>query len=305
VKYVDAKKHFPPATIARPPSDPSRLGLSYPPIQRLSFFTELLPFVGRGNILNGITSTAAWYDDVNAGAAESWVPEFLVAYYDQAAWRATSTLAPGRVLGGTNYVAIAGVGPDAARYNAKEPAQQKLMGISGYDWGSKVEEVTDGLANTIYLMQVPPGYARPWAAGGGATVLGLDKANPIADFKLQRPDGKWGTTAIMGDGAVRWISADIKPSDLLALATRAGGEKLSDSLDKIAPRIDRDSSTELTAEPTKTVEKSTGPKVLDPKPSERGKPNSDSKVTPKPSPPMPKTDSPGKPVTAAPPPREK
>ena len=31
------------------------------------------------------------------------------------------------------------------------------MGISGYDWGSKVEEVTDGPANTIYLIQVPPG----------------------------------------------------------------------------------------------------------------------------------------------------
>ena len=45
------------------------------------------------------------------------------------------------MLGGTNYVAIAGVGADAARFNPKDPSYQKLVGISGYDWGSAVEEV--------------------------------------------------------------------------------------------------------------------------------------------------------------------
>jgi hypothetical protein len=113
----------------------------------------------------------------------------------------------------------------------------KLIGISGYDWGSEVGEVTDGLENTIYLMQVPPEFSRPWAAGGGATVVGLDPEKPMDAFKHQRPDGKWGTYAIMGDGTVRWIPAEIDAKVLLAMATRAGGEKIAD-LDAVAPRVD-------------------------------------------------------------------
>jgi len=248
-KYVDQNKKFPTGTIPRPPTDPSRLGLNHPPIQRLSFFVELLPYVGRANLMDGMNKTEGWFDGSNITAAEAWVPEYLVPYYDQAAWRAHSPLAPDRVLGGTNFVAVAGVGPDAARYSATNPHQQKLMGISGYDWGSKVDEVTDGLANTIYLLQVPPSSARPWAAGGGATVVGLDPKDPMAEFKYQRLDGEWGTFAIMGDGAVRWIPATIKPEDFLALATRAGGEKISAPLEKIAPRVDRSAEPELKSEP--------------------------------------------------------
>jgi hypothetical protein len=59
----------------------------------------------------------------------------------------------------------------------------------------------------------------------------------------------------MGDGAVRWIPANIKPTDLLALATRAGGEKLSAPLDTIAPRRDG-----------KTAELKTDAKLPDPEP---------------------------------------
>ena len=42
----------------------------------------------------------------------------------------------------------------------------KKVGISGYTWGSKLDEVTDGLDKTIYLMQVPPGLSRPSSVGG-------------------------------------------------------------------------------------------------------------------------------------------
>jgi len=260
--YVKANNRFPAATLPRPATDPSRLGLSYPPIQRLSLFAELLPYVGRQNLSSTLVPGASWFDAANVATAESWVPEFLVPYYDQTSWRATSPLAPDRVLGGTNFVAIAGVGRDAARFDPKNKSFEKLVGLSGYDWGSPVAEATDGLANTIYLLQVPPELTRPWAAGGGATAVGLNPEDPIGDFKHQRPDGKWGTYAIMGDGAVRWIPADIKKEDLLALATRAGGEKLSGSLDTIAPRIDG-KTAELKAEPTAVSPKAETSKVTD------------------------------------------
>jgi hypothetical protein len=93
--------------------------------------------------------------------------------------------------------------------------------------------------------------------------MGLDPKNPMADFKFARPDGKVGTYAIMGDGVVRWIPADIDPKVLLAMATRAGGEPIPD-LDKVAPRIDETGKTsEL-----KAAAAPAGPKVGGEKPAE-------------------------------------
>ena len=85
----------------------------------------------------------------------------------------------------------------------------------------------------------------------------------------------------------RWIPADIKPSDLLALATRAGGEKLSASLDAIAPRIDG-----------KTEELKTDPKPL---PTETPKAEPAKPDTPKESP----KPTPAAKLDVAPPPQEK
>lgn len=265
-KYTDQNKRFPAGTVSRP-SEPSRLSLPYPPIQRLSFFAELLPYLGRDSIAALLNRGRSWADPENAAATDSWVPEFLVPYYPQTAWRATTPLVPERVFGGTNFVAIAGVGPDAARLDPTNPAHTKLIGVSGYDWGSKVEDVTDGLANTIYLMQVPPGYARPWAAGGGATLTGINPTDPMTDFKHQRPDGKSGTYAIMADGTVRWIPADIKPADLIALVTRAGGEKLSGDLDTIAPKVTpsgKDAELNAAPKPVETARVPAEKKSVDP-----------------------------------------
>jgi hypothetical protein len=247
-RYVEHNKKFPSGTVERNADDQSRVGLPYPPITRLSFFVELLPYLGRGAVGPGINPRLAWFDDKNVATTGAWVPELLVSYYPQTSWRAFSPLAPEHTFGGTNYVAIAGIGSDAARFDPRRnPGKVSQIGISGYDWGSKVEEVTDGLENTIYLLQVPPGFSRPWAAGGGATVVGLNPDKPMDSFKHQRPDGHWGTYAIMGDGTVRWIPADIDPKVLLAMVTRAGGEKIAD-LDKIAPRIDPPGTREAKAE---------------------------------------------------------
>ena len=73
------------------------------------------------------------------------------------------------------------------------------MGLTGYDWGSKPEEVTDGLSNTIYLMQTPPGLQQPWIAGGGAVPLIGGAAAWIAAgiiLLLLRP-----LTGVRGSGA--------------------------------------------------------------------------------------------------------
>ena len=230
VRMVEQKKSFPRGTAKRPLRDSARMGLNYEPMTRVSFFAELLPFMSprAASLADRIDSERAWFDDGRTqnppgrntlGVAEEWVPELLVATYPQSAWRATSTLVPpGRVLGGTNYVAIAGIGLNAARDDPALDANKKKVGITGYEWGSKVEEVTDGLANTIYLMQTPPVLQQPWLSGGGATIRGLDEKDPMKGFrhKFGTPGGKEGTFALMANGDVRFISGDIDPKLLLA-----------------------------------------------------------------------------------------
>ena len=218
-KHVAEKGGFPRGTAERPKDDPARRGMAYPPSTRVSFYPELLPYLNRDYHLS-INPQAAWYDPENLPAAEAWVPEFLAPSYPSSSWRATSlTYVPdGRSLGATNYVAIAGVGVDAARYTLPENA--KKMGLVGYEWGSKVEEVTDGLANTIFLMQTPPGVPQPWLQGGGATIRGLSEADPMQGFRHTFPNGQQGTYALMGDGSTRFIKGNINPEVLKAMATR-------------------------------------------------------------------------------------
>ena len=249
-KVVKGKGSFPLGALERDIRT-DRYGLPYPPEQRVSLFAELLPYLNKAGLRTTIQDKKfAWYSKENLPAAEAWVPEFLVPYYDQSAWRATHELAEGRSLGATNYVGIAGSGLDAARYDPKDPAVQKKLGLYGYDWTSKPEEVTDGLSNTIALMQVPPGYQRPWIAGGGATLAGIDDKTdkPLQGYATKLQDGTRGTTVLMGDGSVRTVRENINPAVLRAMVTRAGGEAIDD-LDKVAPKIPAKKPAELTNAP--------------------------------------------------------
>jgi hypothetical protein len=225
------KKGFPTGTVDRG-SDSTRISLpgGASPDSRLSLFVDLLPFLNRDARIGEANRKLAWFDQRNLDAAEMWVPELVVPYYPASSWRATSPYAPGRNLGGTNYVGIAGIGVDAARLNPANKEHAKLMGMTGYDWTSKREDVTDGLSNTIYLMQAKPGAGRPWIAGGGSTLVGINddkNRHPMDDFTYKHPgQAKPGSYALMGDGSVRYIPADIKREVFYGMVTRAGGETI-------------------------------------------------------------------------------
>lgn len=235
IRLGTEKKQFPQGTLPRD-SKPDRFGLPYPPDHRASFIVDLLPYLNQGRIRSTIQEKKyAWYESQNMKAATSWIPELLVPYYPQTAWRAHHPLAPGATLGATNFVALSGIGRDSARYNPSDAELSKLVGITGYEWGSKPAEIKDGLSNTIYMIQVPPGHNRPWIAGGGATVMGVaDDDKPLADFVSADPEGKRGTHALMADGSVRFIPENVDPALFKALVTRAGGESIDD-LDKKLP----------------------------------------------------------------------
>ncbi len=171
----------------------------------------------------------------------------LVPYYPQESWRSTHPMASGRSLGATNYVALSGLGYDSARFDPSDPEMAKRVGMVGYEWGSRPEDVKDGLANTIYLIQASPGMGRPWIAGGGATVIGVDDQsdNPMRDFVHRAPDGRRGTYVLMGDGSVRWVKEGTDPKVFRGMVTRAGGETFN--LDEVAPKVKptRNIETEL------------------------------------------------------------
>lgn len=304
---VSEQKSFPRGTADRK-TNFDRFGLPYPPSSRVSLFADLLPYLGRGDLARSLRKDLAWYDKDNLPApgndrAGAWVPELLVPDYPQSAWRAHSPLAPDHVLGATNYVAIAGRGLNIARENPNDPAFKARVGITGYGWGSKVAEVTDGLSNTIYMMQTPPGLQQPWIAGGGATVRGFDERDPMAAFKYtQSGRTKQGSYALMGDGSVRFIAADIDPEVLLGMSTRAGGEKLPD-LNKVAPKVEPPAPpVEAKADPMPTEPKPepkpTDPKKSDAKPDEKDKKPADPKDKKEPDP---KGKEPAKPEPAPPP----
>jgi len=310
---LEQRKEFPRGTHTRP-GNAQRFGLAYPPSSRVSLFADLLPYMGRGGLEKSLTKNVAWYDEKNLPApgndrAGAWVPELLVPDYPQTAWRATSPLAPDHVLGATNYVAIAGSGLNIARAvdpttgQLYDPALATKVGITGYDWGSRPEDVKDGLSNTIYMMQTPPGLQQPWIAGGGATVRGLDENDPMGTFKYTRVGGtKSGSYALMGDGSVRFIPADIDPKVLLAMSTRAGGETLTD-INKHTQKVEVPKpEPEAKVDPTTPAPKKDDPKPADPKKDDKA----DDKMPADPKKPEDKkVPDPKAKAEAAPPPPEK
>jgi prepilin-type processing-associated H-X9-DG protein len=120
----------------------------------------------------------------------------------------------------TNYVALAGIGLDAASRPAGAPGN----GFMGYDRLTSWSMIKDGTSNTIALMETRSSLG-PWARGGSSTLRGFDPGD-VPIFGDQRPFGGHpkGINAAMADGSIRFISSSIDPSKLAAAITIDGGE---------------------------------------------------------------------------------
>ena len=120
----------------------------------------------------------------------------------------------------THYVAMSGIGVDAATRPAGAPGN----GFMGYDRHTSWTMIKDGTANTIALMETRSGLG-PWARGGSSNLRGFDPAVPL--YGDQAPFGS-GHTGVMNvafaDGSVRFIPSMIAPGQLAAMITIDGGE---------------------------------------------------------------------------------
>ncbi|MBI1913914.1 MAG: hypothetical protein HYS12_04145 [Planctomycetes bacterium] len=243
--YVESRNQFPRGTASR-----ALKGGTLPPQpdERIAWTAELLPYIDKSFASLKVDPDKSWKEGDNVHAAALAIPYYLAAdepkgAYPLGSWR---RLVPGlrSPVATIHFVAIAGIGLDAADYQIGNPATAKKLGIFGYDRVTKLGDIVDGLDRTIALIQVPPTFRTCWLAGGGSTVRGVPEEDSVAPFvcialseKLGRySKGTKGTFAIMADGKVRFIPADMKPETFKALCTIAGGEKIDD-LNHIAPVV--------------------------------------------------------------------
>ena len=183
------------------------------PEQRLSWIATVLPYLEEGALAKRLDAKQAWNAGPNAAAARRQIPSMINPALDEG----SESNDDGYAL--THYVGIAGVGEDAAASKVRT----NKTGMFGYDRATSIRSVTDGTSNTLLQGSVQADLG-PWAQGGPSTVRAFTKKPYIGG-----PDGfgggeVGGTNFSLVDGSVQFISEDIDPQVLEAMATTQGGE---------------------------------------------------------------------------------
>ena len=164
-----------------------------------SWMTKLLPYVGQQDLFDRVRFDRPWSDPANAEAIRTFVPPYRM-YFE-----------PEHTDAG---LGIAHYSLNARLLNPGRPPRQA--------------DLPDGAANTIFAGEVitnVPAWAQP--ANWRDPALGLN-ASPQG-FGSRRLGGLYVSLA---DGSVRFLSDEIDPAVLRALATPDGGEKIdSEKLD--------------------------------------------------------------------------
>jgi hypothetical protein len=232
--------------------DPSRGVRNWPAGERVSWMRELLPYLGDNSynlLYQDLNPDKSWRHPDNLKSGRHLIPQFVVPgsgnYF-------TRVRGINQQLAATHFVGMAGIGPDAPYYPKNDPR----AGIFGYDRQTTLAEITDGISNTIYMIQTDPGVAGPWIAGGGSTVRGTsergDDIGKRGGFNSPNYQGKAGVWIVMADGSTRFVTKDIDPAVFKALCTKAGGEQVSEfDLNKFAPKAKFESSETKAPPPSK------------------------------------------------------
>ena len=204
VEFVAAEQSFPVLAAG---------SNSLPPESRLSWIAQLLPYYGHADWQRELSSGRGWRDPPNDAITRRVLPELLNPALGL----------PARVdgRGACHFVGVTGLGSDAATLDSKDPR----AGVFGATRRATLEQIGDGAANTIALLGVTERIGA-WGAGGASTTRALTAApyvNGPDGFGTGQVDGMF---AVMADGSVRWISAEVDPRVIEQLATINGGEQV-------------------------------------------------------------------------------
>jgi prepilin-type processing-associated H-X9-DG protein len=222
-------QRYPPGTVANE---------ALPPERRLSWLVGEWGFVGDCQLVLLLDGTAGWDEEVNREPRLQIVNEpderkRVFAVRDWSGFVCPSN--PARAAPGspglTHYVGIAGVGLDAAARRIGYPG----VGVFGHDRRTRKEDILDGLATTLLMVETSWENG-PWTAGGPPTVRSLNPADVSylgegGQFASSHRSSGWlgsfrTTNALFADGSVRAMRETISPEVFRALATIAGGEEV-------------------------------------------------------------------------------
>jgi prepilin-type N-terminal cleavage/methylation domain-containing protein len=226
--YRDTHGHFPPATVP---------GTQLPPDERMSFYVLLLPHIDA--MYRPVHDQMKRAEPWNAEANRAAIKNINWGVFQCREWGGAQPPDVSRELSGgsfdfpkyANYVGIAGIGSDAAARPAGAPG----IGMLGYDRTLKTEDVKDGLANTLLLIETSHELG-PWIRGGPSTIRTIDPSAerlvgggcPFGGTHYRerafRPNVPDGFFVLLADGTVRYTKGELSPAVLAALATIAGGE---------------------------------------------------------------------------------
>lgn len=186
------------------------VGPAGPPEERLSWMVAILPYLEQAWLHRRFDMKAGYAG--NLSAAQTGLTLFRCP---------DANLPVGDAS--THYVAMAGIGTDAA----SRPAGADGNGFMGYDRQTSSTSIRDGLANTIALVETSSGVG-PWARGGTSTLRGFDPADTpwCGERHVYGGLHTGGAQVAMADGSVRMIFSRIDSKKLAAAITIAGGEKV-------------------------------------------------------------------------------
>ena len=196
------------------------------PEERLSWFVELLPFVGQDHVYQHFDTHGGWQAPANAAAVQTPVYIFKCPNWERHTEPKSAILTP--------YLGVAGVGTDAATIPAGDPR----AGIFSYDRRTDLADIKDGLSNTMMILESAHDNGS-WAQGGPSTVRSLDPderpylgvgrpfgGTHLTESTMFNSGQSFGCNMVMADASIRFIVENIRPELLEALATVAGGESL-------------------------------------------------------------------------------
>lgn len=162
----------------------------------LSWQASLLPYADQAPLYNAIQMGEAWDGPMNMPLYTSTVPVYQNPAIDE--WYDSQGLALSHYAGNSHAFEI-----------------NKML---------RIRDVTDGTANTLLAGEVSTGF-KPWGDPTNVRDPALGLGQTPEQFG---GPFKGGTQFLLMDGSVRFISEEIDPDMLKALATPAGGEMLGD-----------------------------------------------------------------------------
>lgn len=246
--YHDVHRRFPPGNT----NDVEQGGWIADPLARHihSWESMILPFIEASPLYESIDYDVSALHPNNLPAASTVIPAYRCPSYTGPEYSTDENytrFAPNYAI--SNYVAMGA--SDVGHIYGQNTGLFQPDGTIYPLSGTRAAEVSDGLSNTVVIVETREEKMAVWIDGGTAAVVALryDPGNsptyagteialnysPYFDYS--DPYAQWGPSSrhtggafhLLGDGSVQFISENIDAGVYVALSTRAGREAIESS----------------------------------------------------------------------------